>query len=1236
MSRTRKTLIGIFLLVLAGIAPWIVLAATQTMNGLASGGCPCGTGWTTVACWNNAAGPVPTTGDDVVIDGGQTPSDTNYNLGGGVQLRSITLNRIGACTGNVNISGGPIVLQSGGFITDGFCNQGTNGFPGVSLNGPATFTHDACASGSNSSTTSINGALTGTGPLTLVNNLGDDNLRLTVASTYTGSTMVNGTGRVRFDVNGAVATGSALTVNGSALFQASSTIGSLAGGGNVFMNGSNALTAGGDNTSTTFSGMYQNSGGAAALTKTGTGTLTLSGANTYTGATTVNAGALRVNGSTAAGSAVTVANGGTLGGTGTVGAVTVNSGGTLAPGNSPGIINTGNLTLSSSSTLAIELNGTTAGPQYDQVNVTGTVDLGGATLNVSLGFTPSGGQTFTIINNDSIEGVVNTFNGLPEGGTFSAGARPFQITYAGGTNNNDVVLTVLKLNQTITFNALAPKTFGDPDFMVSATASSGLPVSFSASGQCTVTSPSPGTVHLTGAGSCTITASQGGDVNYNPAPNVAQSFSIAKANQTITFGAIPPKTFGDPDFNVNATASSGLPVSLSASGNCTVTSPSPGTVHLTGAGSCTITASQGGDANYNPAASVPQSFTIAKAATTTAVSATPNPSSSGQSVTFTATVTSGAGTPTGTVQFKDGGTNLGSPQALNGSGVATFSTTALTPGMHTITADYSGDVNFLTSSGTLAGGQTVSASADLAVTKSGPATITAGNNITYNISVTNNGPSDAQSVTLSDTLPAGTTFVSEAQNTGPAFNCTNPAVGASGSVNCTIGTLASGSSATFTLIYKVGANVANGTTLTNTASASSTTSDPTPGNNSQSSSATVSASADLSVTKSGPATITAGNNITYNISVTNNGPSDAQSVTLSDTLPAGTTFVSEAQNTGPAFNCTNPAVGASGSVNCTIATLASGSSATFTLVLKVGANVVNNTTLINTASASSTTSDPTPGNNSASTPATVIGINQAPVNHVPGSQTATLNGTLVFSAANGNLIFISDVDAGGDPVQVTLGATDGTLTLSTTSGLSFTVGDGTNDPLMTFTGSIANINAALNGMSNLAFGSGVIEITTNDLGHNGVGGPLSRTDTIAVTVIDNLAPVLLTIQGSDRAIAFESVTFVIDPFSLVGNPNFTADFRTRIILFALHAQLRPGEDASAVTAEADISGTVVPLTVESVTTVPGFDWLTQLVVKLPDRFSTGGGGPHDAKIRIRLRGAFSNQAVITVVPAPAP
>jgi hypothetical protein len=84
-------------------------------------------------------------------------------------------------------------------------------------------------------------------------------------------------------------------------------------------------------------------------------------------------------------------------------------------------------------------------------------------------------------------------------------------------------------------------------------------------------------------------------------------------------------------------------------------------------------------------------------------------------VTFTATVTSGAGTPTGTVQFKDNGANLGGPIALNASGRAQLTTSALTVGTHTITADYSGDANFLLSTGTLPGGQVVRPQASLSI-----------------------------------------------------------------------------------------------------------------------------------------------------------------------------------------------------------------------------------------------------------------------------------------------------------------------------------------------------------------------------------------------------------------------------------------------------------------------------------------------------------------------------------------
>lgn len=139
---------------------------------------------------------------------------------------------------------------------------------------------------------------------------------------------------------------------------------------------------------------------------------------------------------------LTIHNNATLTGTGTVqGDTTVQ--GTLAPGNSPGIINFGNLTLASNSTFTAELNGTVAGTGYDQANVAGSVTISNANLSLSLGFSPTTGNQFTIINNDLADAVSGTFLGLAEGSSVFVGTiNEFQISYVGGTGN-DVVLTFL-------------------------------------------------------------------------------------------------------------------------------------------------------------------------------------------------------------------------------------------------------------------------------------------------------------------------------------------------------------------------------------------------------------------------------------------------------------------------------------------------------------------------------------------------------------------------------------------------------------------------------------------------------------------------------------------------------------------------------------------------------------------------------------------------------------------------
>jgi uncharacterized repeat protein (TIGR01451 family) len=262
--------------------------------------------------------------------------------------------------------------------------------------------------------------------------------------------------------------------------------------------------------------------------------------------------------------------------------------------------------------------------------------------------------------------------------------------------------------------------------------------------------------------------------------------------------------------------------------------------------------------------------------------------------------------------------------------------------------------------------------ADAAVTKSGPATGTAGQPITWTITASNAGTGPAQNVTIIDSLPAGTTFVSLVQNSGPAATCSTPPAGSPGTLTCSITTLAAGASATFTLNGAISSSVPSGSAISNTVSIGDTNGDTNLANNSATSTTVVATAADLAVTKSGPASVTAGMSATYTITLTNNGPSDAANVSLSDTNPASTTFVSEAQTAGPTFSCTHPPAGGTGTTTCTITSLTAGATATFTLVVNVSPAVPNGSTISNTAAVTSATTDPSPGNNSSTSTATVV------------------------------------------------------------------------------------------------------------------------------------------------------------------------------------------------------------------------------------------------------------------------
>jgi autotransporter-associated beta strand protein len=234
-----------------------------------------------------------------------------------------------------------------------------------------------------------------------------------------------------------------VTVNSNATFDINGigeTFGSLAGSGNMTLGGTTGINFGGDNSSTTFSGVISETG---PITKSGSGTMILSGNNTFVGFTTVSGGTLLVNGSQPQ-SPVIVNSTGTLGGTGTVGNIAGNA--NVAPGNSPGILTCSNLTFNSSGDYFVELNGLSPGTGYDQLKVRGTNNLANAVLHVIPGFTnvvPFGSQ-FIIITNQGAAAITGTFSGLAEGAPVSVNGYGFQISYVGGSGN-DVALKLTRL-----------------------------------------------------------------------------------------------------------------------------------------------------------------------------------------------------------------------------------------------------------------------------------------------------------------------------------------------------------------------------------------------------------------------------------------------------------------------------------------------------------------------------------------------------------------------------------------------------------------------------------------------------------------------------------------------------------------------------------------------------------------------------------------------------------------------
>ena len=291
--------------------------------------------------------------------------------------------------------------------------------------------------------------------------------------------------------------------------------------------------------------------------------------------------------------------------------------------------------------------------------------------------------------------------------------------------------------------------------------------------------------------------------------------------------------------------------------------------------------------------------------------------------------------------------------------------------------------------------------ADLAITKSdGVASVVPGTATTYTIVVTNNGPGEVTGATVVDSAPAGVTF--------GAWTCVVSNVGSGGTVTTACGT-ASGSANINTTVtmksggvitYTVPATIAAGATGTidNTATVSVPTGvfDPTPGNNSATDTDTLTAQADLSITKTdGVASVVPGTATTYSIVVSNSGPSNVIGANVSDVLPAAVT--SATWTCVGAGGGTCPASGV-GNIN-SVVNLPVGATTTFTLIAQVSAAASG--TLVNTATVTppAGTTDPNPGNNSATDTDTITVV--APtadlgITKTDGSATYTAGGPITY------------------------------------------------------------------------------------------------------------------------------------------------------------------------------------------------------------------------------------------------
>jgi uncharacterized repeat protein (TIGR01451 family) len=391
---------------------------------------------------------------------------------------------------------------------------------------------------------------------------------------------------------------------------------------------------------------------------------------------------------------------------------------------------------------------------------------------------------------------------------------------------------------------------------------------------------------------------------------------------------------------------------------------------------------------------------------------------------------------------------------------------------------------------------TVTPAADVGLGKTAAAVVSATSNLVYTISVTNFGPSSASGVVVTDTLPASVTFVS----------ATGSGVNNSGMVSWSLGNLANGQVSNVTVTITAPASGS----LTNTATASSPTTDPNLTNNiTPPVITTVAPMADVAIGKTAAASVPASSNLVYTISVTNFGPSSASSVVVTDTLPANVTFVS----------ASGGGVNNAGMVSWSLGTLANGQVSNVTVTVTAPASG----SLTNTATASSPTTDPTLTNNvTAPVITTVAPVTLADIavfkigstNINAGSAVVyTITATNMGPSTASNVVVKDNLPAG-----VTFQSASGSYTLSnnvvTWPGMTLATGASANFTLtMTAPASGSFVNIA----------SGTSDTSDPNMNNNNGSAAGSRVSTMVTPVAD----LIVLLSGPTNVIAGNSLVYTI-------------------------------------------------------------------------------------------------------------